>query len=68
VADLELTNADIEKLRSQVKPGRMTYKNALQTDVTVPVSFAGFADALNASGLVTPLPKRTDSQCSANGC
>jgi invasion protein IalB len=60
VADLELTNADIEKLRTQTRPGRMIYKNALQSDVTIPVSFAGFGDALNSSGLVNHLPKRTD--------
>lgn len=67
-ADQELTDADIEKLRMQTKPGRMIYKNALQSDVTIPVSFSGFGDALNSSGLVNQPAKRTDSQCPANGC
>jgi hypothetical protein len=52
----------------QTKPGRMIYKNALQSDVTIPVSFSGFGDALNSSGLVIQPAKRTDSQCPANGC
>lgn len=65
-ADIELTTADIEKLRSQTRPGQLIYKNAVRADVTIPVSFVGFGDALNSSGLLTPA-KRTDFPC-REGC
>jgi invasion protein IalB len=45
-ADAELTAVDIEKLRSQTKPARMTYKVTSENKVTLPVSFVGFGDAL----------------------
>jgi invasion protein IalB len=45
-ADAELTAVDIEKLRSQTKPARMTYKFPSGNKMTLPVSFVGFGDAL----------------------
>jgi invasion protein IalB len=48
MADADLTNADLTKLRAQKKPGRIAYKNASQADVSIPMSFNGFSDAFDA--------------------
>jgi invasion protein IalB len=48
LADADLTNADLTKLRAQKKPGRIAYKNASQTDVSIQLSFNGFSEALDA--------------------
>jgi invasion protein IalB len=50
LADVILTTADIGKLRSQTKPERITYKSATQADISVPLSFKGFKDAMDALG------------------
>jgi invasion protein IalB len=48
LAEANLKDADIGRLRAQKKPGRITYKNASQADVFIPLSFNGFNDALDA--------------------
>jgi invasion protein IalB len=48
LADAELSDANIETLRSQRDHGNLAYKTASQADVSVPVSFNGFVDALDA--------------------
>ena len=48
LADAELSDVDIKNLRAQKDAGRIVYKSASQTDVSIPVSFSGFSEALNA--------------------
>ena len=48
LAEFDLVEADVKKLRSQKEPARLVYKNALQADVMLPVTFVGFDDAMNA--------------------
>lgn len=48
LADADLTDAIINKLRAQKKPGRIVYKNASQADVSIPLSFRGFSEAMDA--------------------
>lgn len=48
VAAAELTDENIKNLRSQSAPGKLVYKNASQADVSIPVSFSGLGDALDA--------------------
>jgi invasion protein IalB len=47
-ADTDLSDADIKRLRAQKGQGQISYKNALQADVSIPVSFNGFSEALDA--------------------
>jgi invasion protein IalB len=48
LADADLSDTDIKSLRSQKSRGKLVYKNASQTDVSIPISFSGFSDALDA--------------------
>lgn len=48
LADIDLTEAVINKMRLQKTAGRISYKNALQADVQIPLSFAGFSEAMDA--------------------
>ncbi|HLH89998.1 MAG TPA: invasion associated locus B family protein [Xanthobacteraceae bacterium] len=48
LAEFDLVEADVKRLRSQKEPARVVYKNALQTDMTLPMTFVGFDDAVNA--------------------
>lgn len=48
LADADLTDADVSNLRAQKQPGRITYRNGSQADVSTPVSFSGFSEALDA--------------------
>ena len=48
LADAELTDAQVTRLRAQTNPGKVEFKEASQRDVSIPVSFKGFALALDA--------------------
>jgi invasion protein IalB len=48
LADVDLSEADVKNLRGQQERGRILYKDASQVDVSIPVSFKGFSEALNA--------------------
>jgi invasion protein IalB len=48
LADAELTEPFLKKLRDQPKPGLVVYKDAAQHDVSIPVSFKGLPQALDA--------------------
>jgi invasion protein IalB len=47
LADADLNDAALKKLRARTDPGRVEFKDATQHDVTLPVSFKGFAPALD---------------------
>jgi len=47
-ADADLSDADIKRLRAQKGQGQISCKNALQGDVSISMSFNGFAEALDA--------------------
>jgi invasion protein IalB len=48
LADAELTDAEITTLRGQRQPGRLIYRNGSQAEVSIPVSFSGFREAMDA--------------------
>jgi invasion protein IalB len=48
LADAVVSDANIETLRSQKSPGKLAYKTASQADVSIPVSFNGFGEAIDA--------------------
>jgi invasion protein IalB len=48
LADAELSDSNIKSLRGQKDPAMLTYKTASQADVSIPVSFNGFRDAMEA--------------------
>jgi len=48
IAAAQLADASVTSLRAQKTPGRFVYKTASQTDVSIPVSFKGFNEALDA--------------------
>jgi invasion protein IalB len=48
VAEFDLKEDVVKKLRSAAGPGTITFKNANQQDVVVPLSFKGLAPALDA--------------------
>jgi invasion protein IalB len=48
LADAVLSDPNIETLRGQKSPGTLAYKTASQADVSIPVSFNGFGEALDA--------------------
>jgi invasion protein IalB len=48
LADADLMETAIKKLRARTEPGRIEYKEAAQGDVTIAVSFKGFVQALDA--------------------
>jgi invasion protein IalB len=47
-ADAELSNSDLTSLRTKKDAGILLYKTASQGDVSIPVSFNGFSEALGA--------------------
>lgn len=47
LADTDLTDAAISDWRNQTQPGQIQYKDASQHDVSLAVSFKGFAPALD---------------------
>lgn len=47
-ANRDLSDADIKNLRIQKTQAKLVYKTASQTDVSIPISFSGFSDALDA--------------------
>jgi invasion protein IalB len=47
-ADADLSDADLKRLRAQTQEGQVAYKTALQGDVSIPMSFNGFGEALDA--------------------
>jgi invasion protein IalB len=47
LADANLTDAVLRKLRTTTEPGRLEFKEATQSDVSLPVSFKGFGPALD---------------------
>jgi invasion protein IalB len=48
LANNNLNEFDVEKLRAQKDPARLSYKNAAHAEITIPVSFVGFNDAMEA--------------------
>ena len=48
LADTDLSDTDINRLRAQKEPGQIAYKVASQADVSIPVSFSGFGEAMDA--------------------
>lgn len=48
-ADADLKDDVVKKLRSQTENGRLSFKDAAQKDVALPVSFKGFAAAFDAA-------------------
>jgi len=48
LADAVVSDANIETLRSQKVSGKLAYKTASQEDVSIPVSFNGLGEALDA--------------------
>jgi invasion protein IalB len=48
LADADLSQAEVRVFRAQKNPMRLVYKTASQADVSVPVSFNGFSEALDA--------------------
>jgi invasion protein IalB len=48
LADADLSDAHITTLRIQKDPGKIAYKTASQADVSIPVSFSGFSEAVDA--------------------
>jgi invasion protein IalB len=48
LADADLSDAAVTTLRAQKEPGQIIYKNSAQADVSIPVSFRGFAAAIGA--------------------
>lgn len=47
LAEAELSTAALAKLRTRTEPGRVEYKDASERDISIPVSFNGFASALS---------------------
>lgn len=47
LAEARLTDDVMKKLRARREPGSVEYKEASQRDISVPVSFKGFAPALS---------------------
>ena len=47
-ADVDLSDETIKKLRARTEKGKLLFKDAAQRDVTVPISFKGFAPAFDA--------------------
>jgi invasion protein IalB len=46
-ADADLTDTSIKAMRRRTEPGSVQYKEATERDVSTPVSFRGFAQALD---------------------
>lgn len=47
-ADADLSDDLLRRMRARAEPGRLEYKDAIQRDVGIPVSFKGFAQAVDA--------------------
>lgn len=47
-ADADLSDDLLRRMRARAEPGRLEYKDAIQRDVGIPVSFKGFAQAIDA--------------------
>ena len=47
LADADLNDAALKKLRARTEPGHVELKDAAQHDISLPVSFKGFAPALD---------------------
>lgn len=48
IADADLTNDQIERMRAQTQAGKIEYANAVQANVSIPISFRGFVEAMDA--------------------
>ena len=48
LADLDLKDDVLKKLRARSEPGRLEIKDAVQRDIAIPVSFKGFGQAFDA--------------------
>jgi invasion protein IalB len=48
LADADLSDAAVSRLRSKTEPGRVDYKDATQHDISLPVSLKGLGAALDA--------------------
>jgi len=47
-ADAELSDSDLKRLRAQKEQGQISYMNALQGQISIPMSFNGFGEAFDA--------------------
>lgn len=47
LADADVSDVVLKKLRTRTEPGHVEYKDAAQHDISLPVSFKGFAPALD---------------------
>jgi invasion protein IalB len=47
-ADADLSDDLLRRMRGRTDPGRLEYKDAIQRDLGIPVSFKGFAQAIDA--------------------
>jgi invasion protein IalB len=48
LGDYDLSEANLKTLHGKSAAGRLVYKTASQADVSIPVSFRGLSDALDA--------------------
>jgi invasion protein IalB len=48
LAEVDLSDENLKALRIQKDPGKLSYKAASQAEVSIPVSFNGFGEALDA--------------------
>jgi len=48
LADAELKEEELKRFRAETEPGKITYKDANERDVAIPISFKGFAQAFDA--------------------
>jgi invasion protein IalB len=48
LADADLGDGIVAKLRTQIESGRIEFKEATQREVSIPVSFKGFVSAMDA--------------------
>jgi invasion protein IalB len=48
IADADLTNDQIDRLRAQTEAGNIEYVSAAQTNVSLAISFHGFVEAMDA--------------------
>ncbi|MFL9824858.1 invasion associated locus B family protein [Rhodoplanes sp. SY1] len=47
-ADADIPDDLLRRLKARAEPGRLEYKDAIQRDVGIPVSFKGFSQAIDA--------------------
>lgn len=47
-ADADIPDDLLRRLKGRAEPGRLEYKDAIQRDVGIPVSFKGFSQAIDA--------------------